>query len=44
MDNDGFPASEADACAVRALLRQPLRLTELERAVAGLCEHVSAGV
>ena len=39
MDDDGFPAGEAFACGVCAVLRQPLRLTELERVLAGLCER-----
>lgn len=42
MSDDGFPASEAVACGVWALLRQPLRLTELELALAGLFEDTPA--
>ena len=38
----GFPAREAAACGVRACLGQPLRLTDLEVALAGLCRGPSA--
>ena len=38
MDDGSFPVSESVACGVRAFLRLPLRLAELERVLAGLHE------
>ena len=36
--DDGVEPENLRACGVRALLRQPLRLAELELALASLCE------